>query len=234
MSPRFCLALYAFAATALAADPAPVVPALPVTAPAAATPAVPAAATPAAAAPAGALPAVPGAAAPTPAAPPAAHVPGAPKGPAHVTLVSTPATDIAQLAWMHGCWAGTVNKRAFTEQWTAPAAGLMLGLGHTVMGGKTESFEFMRIETQANGKIAYITRPSAQNEDSFVFEGVRSEPDVDFFVFTNTAATFPERIIYAHANGGRLFVHVQGKVNGVDREVVYPFLPVDCASGKTL
>jgi hypothetical protein len=149
-------------------------------------------------------------------------------------MVSTPARDISQLEWMRGCWTGEVNKRKFTEQWTAPAAGMMLGLGHTVADGKTESFEFMRIVTGPDGKIVFVLHPEDKEEDLYVFESVKSERDVDFFVFGNSRITFPSRIVYARAVKGQMFVHVQGKVNGADHEVVYPFSPVDCKTGKVL
>lgn len=157
---------------------------------------------------------------------------GMPIAPDAASMVTTPARDISQLAWMHGCWSGTVNKRSFTEQWTAPAAGMMLGLGHTTLGDKTESFEFMRVETLPDGRIAYILRPQAKEEEPFVFQGVKTDKEVEFFIFTNPRIAFPARIIYSHASQGRMFVHVQGKVNGADREVVYPFVPVSCATGK--
>jgi hypothetical protein len=229
MHPRVLIVFLAvsFAAPVLAdARPSGAAPA-----PAAASPAsnatepVPAATTPAA----------------TPAAPSGAgHAPApakegaAPKAPLPVPMVSTPARDISQLEWMRGCWSGEVNKRTFTEQWTAPAAGMMLGLGHTVLEGKTESFEFMRMTTDADGKIMFVLHPGAKEEDLYVFEGVKSEPDVDFFLFGNPRITFPSRIVYARAAKGQMFVHVQGKVNGADREVVYPFWPVDCRTGKRL
>jgi hypothetical protein len=173
-------------------------------------------------------------AAPTPLTAAPAAKPGAALKPAPVTLVSTPARDISQLEWMRGCWTGEVNKRTFTEQWTAPSAGMMLGLGHTVLDGKTESFEFMRIDTGPDGKIVFILHPGAKEEDLYLFEGIKSETDVDFFIFGNPRITFPSRIVYSRASKGEMFVHVQGKVNGADHEVVYPFAPVDCKSGKKL
>ncbi len=202
---------------ALADDPKP---ALPATAPA-----------PAVAAPAAPVAGAPSAGAAAPAAPSAA---GDAKAPETYTITTTPAKDITQLAWMHGCWSGKVNNRDFTEQWTAPAAGMMLGLGHTVMGGKTESFEFMRLETGADGKVSLVMRPVDRVEDVFTFDTVKTERDVEFYIFNNGKPGFPARIAYAHASRGRMFVHVQGKVNGADREVIYPFVPVDCVSGKSL
>ena len=194
----------------------------------AAVPATPAPSAP----PAVAAPSAPPPAGTAPKAPPPSAA--APKAPVAPELKSTPARDISQLDWMRGCWTGEVNKRTFTEQWTAPAAGMMLGLGHTVLDGKTESFEFMRIATSPDGKIVFILHPGAKEEDLYLFEGVKSEPDVDFFIFGNPRIVFPSRIVYSRAVKGQMFVHVQGKVNGADREVVYPFTPVDCRTGKRL
>lgn len=190
----------------------------------------------AAASPAPASPSLPSAApdatAPAALAPARTKEGAVPKAPTPVPMVSTPARDISQLEWMRGCWTGEVNKRSFTEQWTAPAAGMMLGLGQTVMDGKTESFEFMRIISNPDGKIVFVLHPQDKDEDLYVFESVKSEPDVDFFVFGNPRVAFPAHIVYARGTKGQMFVHVQGKVNGAEREVVYPFWQADCRTGK--
>jgi hypothetical protein len=165
-------------------------------------------------------------------------VPAAPATPATPIVPPAPpaagADPLAALDWLHGCWAGNVNQRAFTEQWTAPAAGMMLGLGHTVMNGKTLSYEFMRIETRADGKIAYVAKPTDKAEEGFVYEGTRDDRGMTGYVFSNPARDFPSQIIYQRSPHGELFAYVKGKINGADREVIYPFHAVDCASGKAL
>jgi uncharacterized protein DUF6265 len=175
-------------------------------------------------------------AAPEPTAPaplPATPAPTAPATPAlPVTSPAAAADPLAALAWLHGCWAGNVNMRNFTEQWTAPAAGMMLGLGHTVMNGKTLSFEFMRIETRPDGKIAYVAKPTDKVEEGFVYEGTRDDRGMTGYVFSNPARDFPSQIIYQRSPRGELYAYVKGKINGADREVIYPFHAVDCASGK--
>lgn len=144
------------------------------------------------------------------------------------------ADPLAALSWLHGCWAGKVNQRSFTEQWTAPAAGMMLGLGHTVMGGKTLSFEFMRIETREDGNIVYIAKPTDKAAEGFVYQGTKDDRGMTGYVFSNPSRDFPSEIIYQRSPGGELYAYVKGKINGADRQVIYPFRPVDCASGKAL
>lgn len=158
---------------------------------------------------------------------PAAASPGAPATPAK-------ADPLAALDWLAGCWAGEVNLRAFTEQWTRPAAGMMLGLGHTVMGGRTLSYEFMRIETRADGTIAYVAKPTDKPEEAFVYQGTRDDRGATRHVFSNPARDFPTEIDYTRTPGGELFASVRGKVNGTDHQVIYPFHRVDCATGKPL
>jgi hypothetical protein len=175
---------------------------------------------------------------PSPASPGAAAPGAAPDTSKPAESVITPPVvapggdPLAALAWLHGCWAGEVNLRKFTEQWTAPAAGMMLGLGHTVMNGKTLSYEFMRIEVRPDGKVAYIAKPTDKAEEGFVFEGTTDDRGVIGHVFSNPAREFPQQIIYSHTPGDELFAYVKGKINGADRQVIYPFRRVDCVSGK--
>ena len=157
------------------------------------------------------------------------HEPVAPATPA-----ATATGPLAALSWLRGCWAGKVNQRAYTEQWTTPAAGMMLGLGHTVMNGKTESYEFMRIETRPDGRIAYVLKATDKVEEGFVYQGTRDDRGMTGYVFSNPARDFPSEIIYQHSPSGELFAYVKGKINGADRQVIYPFHQVDCVSGKAL
>jgi hypothetical protein len=148
--------------------------------------------------------------------------------PAAAPPMPAPADPLAALAWLAGCWAGDVNKRDYTEQWTKPAAGMMLGLGHTVMAGRTLSFEFMRIEARPDGSIAYVAKPTDKPEEAFVYQGTKDDHGATRYVFANPARDFPTEIAYARTPAGELFAYVIGKVNGADRQVIYPFRRVDC------
>src|SRR4029434_9101173 len=55
-------------------------------------------------------------------------------------------TDVGALAWLDGCWAGTVNQRDFREQWSPLRGGILLGVGSTVFQGKLQCYEYRRIE----------------------------------------------------------------------------------------
>ena len=146
-----------------------------------------------------------------------------------------PADDpLAPLAWLDGCWRGSVNQRDFREQWMPLNGGLLLGVSQVVMGGKTQGYEYLRIESRPDG-IYYVATPSGKKEDAFKFIGKTIDTAGDradeLFTFERPALEFPQRIIYRRTTGGWLYAQVEGKVNGADRQVIYPMRRVDCASG---
>src|SRR5262249_51802562 len=65
--------------------------------------------------------------------------------------------NIAQLAWLAGCWEGQTGPVRIEEHWSKPAGGAMLGLSRNIKDGKVIFSEFMRIN-QDNGKIVYTPR----------------------------------------------------------------------------
>jgi len=202
---------------AQAQAPAPTAPT-----PSASTPGAPGAGTPAApAAPAGASPATaPGSSTPNTMAP----------------APVTPAADpLAAMAWLQGCWRGTVNQREFREQWLPPAGGMMIGASHTVMQGRTQDYEYLRLEVQPGG-MRYVALPSGQKESTFRFEGAtRDEVNpADIFTFANTVEGYPQRIVYRHGGEGWLYAQVEGAINGTPRNVTYPMRHVDCETGDVL
>ena len=144
------------------------------------------------------------------------------------------ANPLDDFAWMRGCWSGKVNQRDFTEHWTAPAAGMMLGLGHTVQAGKTNSFEFMRIVAQPDGKIAYLLQSPGQKDVAYTFSGTTMDQDMTLYNFTNPELSFPAKVAYRKTPGGLMFAEIEGKIDGAERKVTYPFRPVDCLTGKIL
>jgi len=172
--------------------------------------------------------------------PTAAPAPGTPAN----TPANTPAAPaaaaadpLADFAWLDGCWIGNVNQRDFREQWMPPRGGLVLGMSQMVMGGKTTSYDYLRIETRADG-VYYVAVPSDGKEASFRFMGVTTDTSNDrndrLYTFENSALEFPQRIIYRHAPGGWIYAQVEGKVNGADRQVIYPMRKIDCATGKRI
>jgi hypothetical protein len=164
--------------------------------------------------------ALPVCAAAQPAAPPPA--PASPSPPA-----------LQPLAWLAGCWEGKVNQRDFREEWLPLRGEIMVGASQTAVQGKTVSFEFLRIEPRADG-IYYIPMPSGRKETLFKLTSTKTEAGDQIFTFENVTNEFPQRIIYRRGEGGQLFAHVGGQVNGEAKEVIYPFHRVDCQSGEAV
>jgi hypothetical protein len=144
---------------------------------------------------------------------------------------------LAPLAWLEGCWRGTAGPREFREHWMPLRGNMLIGMSHMVVNGKTDSYEYMRIESRADG-VYYVVAPSGKNETAYLFTGQTvdrsSGRDDAIFTFTNPALEFPQRIVYRRASEGWLYAAVEGKVGGADRQVTYPMRRVDCESGELI
>ncbi len=145
----------------------------------------------------------------------------------------TDGQTIGALAWLSGCWTGTVNQRDFREQWSSLLGGMMLGTGHTVSQGKTQSYEQMRLETRPDG-VYYVALPSGQKEAAFRLVSTTTDDQDTIFTFANPEHDFPQRILYRRGTGGWLYATVEGKLKGEDRKVIYPMRRVGCESGELI
>ena len=139
--------------------------------------------------------------------------------------------SVASLAWLDGCWAGTVNQRDFREQWSPPRGGIMLGFGSTVYQGKPQSYEYLRIEPRADG-VYYVALPSGQSETAFKLVSITAHDKDTVFTFANPANDFPQRILYRRGSEGWLYATIEGKLKGEDRQVIYPMRRIGCESGE--
>lgn len=170
-----------------------------------------------------------------PATPPA--VPGAAAPVAADKIADNPASGpLAPLAWMRGCWEGKVNQRDFREEWLPPSGDTMVGVSQTILRDKTVDFEYLRLETRPEG-VFYIAAPSGKNEAAFRLAGQATATGGDeVFTFVNAmpGVEFPQRIIYRHASEGWLYATVEGKIKGVDKQVIFPMRRVDCQTGAVV
>ena len=144
-----------------------------------------------------------------------------------------PTSTLEPLGWLHGCWDGKVNQRDFREEWLPLRGDMMIGVSQTVSQGKTQDFEYLRLELRPEG-IFYVAVPSGKKETSFRLAGRTRDGDSEIFTFDNPVDEFPQRIIYRRASEGWLYAHVEGKLNGAPRSVIYPMRRVDCASGELI
>ena len=138
---------------------------------------------------------------------------------------------LAPFAWLSGCWRGSVNQREFREHWLPLRGNLLVGAGHTVNAGRTQDFEFLRLEPRADG-VYYVASPSGQKETAFKLANKQTDGPDTIFTFANAAHDFPQTIVYRRATGGWLYVHVEGKLGSEERKIIYPLRRIDCESGE--
>ena len=151
------------------------------------------------------------------------------------TVPSPPAAALPAalepLAWLHGCWEGKVNFRDFREEWLPLKSDVMVGVSQTVLQGKMVDFEYLRLEQRPEG-VFYVAAPSGKKETRFRLSGKTQDGADEIFTFENLVDDFPQRIIYRRGTEGWLYAHVEGKLNGEERKVIYPMRRVDCGTGE--
>ena len=125
-------------------------------------------------------------------APAQAHASAAPARRCQRAAATPASPSLAPLAWLAGCWRGSVNQRDFREHWMPLRGGLMVGASHTVIGEKTQSFEYLRIESRPDG-IFYVVAPSgAEARPPFRLTGETSDgEDAGSSPSRNPAQRFP-------------------------------------------
>ena len=110
---------------------------------------------------------------------------------------------------------------------------MLIGAGQSVLRGKMQDYEFLRIEPRSDG-IFFSQFGGDRNETSFRLDKVVSEDKDTIFTFANTADAFPARLIYRRGTEGWLYETIEGKMNGSDRQVIYPMRRVDCETGELI
>lgn len=120
-----------------------------------------------------------------------------------LTLPLCAETKLADLAWMTGHWAATIDGVEMEEVWLAPRGGLLVGM-HRDISKKRTSFEFQRIAETKDG-IVYLAQPSGQPPTPFRLTEVSGH----HVVFANPEHDFPKRIIY-WLKDGKLCARVEG------------------------
>ena len=117
--------------------------------------------------------------------------------------------DLAELVWLAGNWTGTQDKLEMEEYWQAPKGNTMLGLHRDVAGGRTVSFEFLRIEATPEG-ITYWASPRGRPATPFTLIELKGKR----VVFENAKHDFPQRIIYWLSDDGALHAKIEGTLKG--------------------
>jgi hypothetical protein len=136
---------------------------------------------------------------------------------------SASAAELDQLIWLSGCWGSGGDNQRTTEHWMKPSGTTMLGMSHTVAGGKTRDFEFMRIVQEENGDIYFVAMPSGQKETRFKLINAHGTEAI----FENPAHDFPQRVIYRR-DGDSLRGRIEGVSKGQAKAVDFPLKRTPC------
>jgi hypothetical protein len=114
---------------------------------------------------------------------------------------------VSDLGWMSGDWQTDPSGRAVSEEhWTRPAGGSMIGLSRTLVGDRTASFEFLRVEERGES-IYYVASPRGRcPATDFKLTRLSGQEAV----FENPQHDFPKRIIYRRNTDGGLTASVDG------------------------
>ena len=110
-------------------------------------------------------------------------VPAVPSSGAAPAAPASATSPLESLGWLHGCWDGKVNQRDFREEWLPLRGDMMIGVSHTVSQGKTQDFEYLRIEARPQG-LHYVTAASGQKEATFRFDGATRDEINPADIFT--------------------------------------------------
>ena len=157
----------------------------------------------------------------------------APAPAAAATSAATAAVALSDLSWLAGCWRGSVNQREFREHWLPLRGNLLIGASHTVLQDRTQDFEYVRVESRGDG-LHYIAQPSGGRETTFHLADRQMDGADTVYTFANDAQDFPRRIVYRRGSEGWLYIHVEGRVQGEERRVIYPLRRIDCESGDVI
>ena len=129
---------------------------------------------------------------------------------AFLAAAALPPVSLESLAWMAGDWQMTRGAACIEEHWTRPAGDMLTGMSRTVANAQTQSFEFMRIESRADG-VVFVAQPGGR-------------PPVDFRMASNSGsevvflnpghADHLKRIIYRRSGPGELTARIEGEDGG--------------------
>ena len=114
------------------------------------------------------------------------------------------AADSPALDWLAGHWCSEGGDRRVDEIWLSAVDGSTQGVSRTLVSGKLESFEFMRIEAQGT-TTSFIAQPNGAPPTAFALQ----EHGEQRISFVNAAHDFPNRIDYRRA-GDRLHATISG------------------------
>jgi len=129
--------------------------------------------------------------------------------------------SLSDLSWLAGGWQGSIGKAQIEEHWIQPSGGTMLAVSRTIANGRTVAFEFLRIESRADGTF-YVAQPQGRSPVDFKLTQ-RSENRA---VFENPQHDHPKIIRYSKEADGSLRAEIEGDEKGQHKKMTFSFQPI--------
>ena len=130
---------------------------------------------------------------------------------------------IERVGWLQGCWIMTTGQSTVEEQWMAPRAGSMIGVGRTVRNGRLVEYEMVVLRERGD-RLAYEAHPSGQPSATFLSQTVTDAT----VVFANPAHDFPQRIGYQRTNADSVTAWIEGNSRGQSRRIEFAYRRTPC------
>ena len=162
--------------------------------------------------------------------------PPAPRA-ASAPTASTPPDrrPLAALAWLDGCWSGTRQPARVPRALVPLRGGMLIGVGHNGDAAARRRATSSCASSRSPTASSTSRLPSGQKEAPFKLDGRRPTDD------GRRSSRSPTRRDDSRsgsstgaATEGWLYATIEGKLNGEDRQVIYPLRRVDCETGELI
>lgn len=128
--------------------------------------------------------------------------------------------QMKKAGWLIGSWGFTTPEGTLNETWKKANDSVYNGQTNFIIGKDTVFTERIRLE-ETNGKLAYITAVSDQNDGKAIRFELTSITDKQM-VFENPAHDFPQKITYNKISNDSLVAEISGMRNGKPASEVFP------------
>ena len=139
------------------------------------------------------------------------------------------ALTLQDIGWLAGAWQLSAGGTCVEEQWTTASTNMLVGMSRTVAGGRTTSFEFVRIEARADG-IYYVAQPGGKPPVDFK---LASESATELLFVNPGHADHLKKVIYRRATNGNLPARIEGENGGKAFSEDYAYRRVAGGEGCT-
>lgn len=123
-------------------------------------------------------------------------------------VAQDPAHDLADVAFMSGCWRGEYAPgRSIEEFYSTPSANVMVGTTRYLNGNRVTMFEFSLIHADSTGVYLTPHPRGSRSEHSFRLTRVEAGPTA---YFEAPEHDYPKRIIYRRNADGSNTARIDG------------------------